>query len=78
MELMIDKTRAPTSAPPKPVTLRGVSAATILMLMALTTNKNSPKLIMVKGRVKMVIIGLKTAFVKPKISAAIKIENKSG
>ena len=78
MELMIDKTRAPTSAPPKPVTLRGVSAATKLILIALTTNKNSPKLIMVNGKVKMVIIGLKTAFTKPKIRAAIKIEKILG
>lgn len=78
MALIIDKTSAPTSAPAKPVTLSGVSTATKLILIALTINKNSPKLIIVNGKVKIVIIGLKTAFTKPKIRAAIKIEKTLG
>jgi len=49
------------------------SAATKLILIAFTINKNSPKLKIVKGNVNIVMIGLKIAFTKPKIRAASKI-----
>jgi hypothetical protein len=42
----------------------GVKYATKEIEMALTTNKNKPKVRMVKGRVKMVIMGLIMAFTK--------------
>ena len=70
---MMDSTTAPIIAPQNPDIVSGVRVATRAIERALTTNKNSPKVRMVKGNVRRIMMGLTRTLTRPKTRAVIII-----
>jgi len=74
---MIQYAKAPQKAAPKDVMSKPLTMVeTSQNISALIMNVNMPKVKMLIGRVRIIIIGRITAFTSPKISEAIKAAQK--
>lgn len=73
---MIDKTKPKNKAHQKLETKKpGTIALVSIIKSALMTKVNKPKVKMVMGKVRIIKIGLRKVFIKPKTKAATKAEN---